>query len=541
MDISRFARCCWLLLLCLSSVAIPFRVEATGVARPCKPEPTDEVISYGDLIACEIGTIGDSDTFRFAGLPNEKVVIVSGKTGGGGNFFPCIELFGPTGARLSSACSIGRNRIDFLLTQAGTYTVLVADDNNTEIGTYFLALERISPLPRFGAAIKYGETLTGQTIDLAGDMRFLAFSGTIGSRISTAVTKSSGSSNFFPCTELFGPNGTRLSSACSVGTNRIDATLTQDGTHILLVNDDNQTETGTYSATLQCLVGSCTDAIPTSVGAAVSPPSLSTPVGTTVNASATIRNSGSAGADAAGADTDGPGTAAVGASDALSCGITQLTGAPTQFFYQATDPSTGQLIGSPNTPVNILPGGSQSFQVSLTPTAAFCPTDIKFGFGCSNAGFADVLTGVNTVLLTSGSSAACGLRTSASVSQPTLAVGQTLTAGGSATNLGVPGTAADFYVGILGPDNSIQFLTSGGTVVGTLGDFRSFRPLAVNVPLNAPFSVSQPAIVTHQRTAGDLRGSYVFFVAAVKTGALAGGTLANDQILSVTTAPYSFP
>jgi hypothetical protein len=96
-------------------------------------------------------------------------------------------------------------------------------------------------------------------------------------------------------------------------------------------------------------------------------------------------------------------------------------------------------------------------------------------------------------------------------------------------------------VGILQPDNSIQFFTSTGIVVGNATNPTSFRPIAVNVPLSTPFSVSQPTVFTHQRTAGDLHGNYVFFVAAVKTGALAGGTIPNDQILSVSTAPYSFP
>ena len=101
--------------------------------------------------------------------------------------------------------------------------------------------------------------------------------------------------------------------------------------------------------------------------------------------------------------------------------------------------------------------------------------------------------------------------------------------------------AADFYVGVLRPDNSIQFFTSTGTVEGNVANLGSFRPLAVNVSLTTPFSVSQPTVFTRQRTAGDLHGPYVFFIAAVKTGALAGGTITNDQILSVATAPYSFP
>ena len=109
------------------------------------------------------------------------------------------------------------------------------------------------------------------------------------------------------------------------------------------------------------------------------------------------------------------------------------------------------------------------------------------------------------------------------------------------TNLGVPGTAADFYVGVLRPDNSILFITATGTAVGNAGNVASFRPIAVNVPLGTPFSASQPTVFTQQRAAGDPPGAYVFFVAAVKAGALAGGTIAPDQILSLSPASYSFP
>jgi hypothetical protein len=145
-----------------------------------------------------------------------------------------------------------------------------------------------------------------------------------------------------------------------------------------------------------------------------------------------------------------------------------------------------------------------------------------------------VLTGVNTLLLTGGTPTACGLRASATVNRPTFAVGQTLVAGASASNSGLAGTFADIYVGILRPDGSIEFLTGSGVVVGNAANPASFRPLAVNVSLSAPFTVSQPNVISRPRTAGDPPGAYVFFVASVRTGGL-------DQILSLATAPYSFP
>jgi hypothetical protein len=78
-------------------------------------------------------------------------------------------------------------------------------------------------------------------------------------------------------------------------------------------------------------------------------------------------------------------------------------------------------------------------------------------------------------------------------------------------------------------------------VVGHAANLASFQPFATNVSLAAPFAVSQPNVFTQQWTADDARGPYVFFVAAVKTGALAGGTLNGDDILRLATAAYSFP
>jgi hypothetical protein len=521
--------------LCLPLLNVPLPVEAVTVATPCKAEPTDEVISYGDVITCVISPAGDTDTFRFAGLPNEKVIVQAFSTMA--LFAPCVELYGPDGVLVSSFCSSGSSkaRIDVTLEKAGTHTILVGANNGIATGSYNLVLERTFPLTPFGAPIKYGQTLVGQTIDLIGVPEVFVLNG---AKDSTVIIQATSTTALFAlCLELHGPDGVLVSGFCSSGsaTARINVTLTQDGTHTLLVASNGNT-TGTFNLTLQCIFGACTDAIPTSLAAAVSPPSLSVPVGTPATAVATITNTGSAAAAAEGdspADPSGP--------NALGCSIAPLTGMPLPFFYQALEPVTQQPIGSPNTPVNLLPGANQSFLVSLTPTTALCPTQVTFGFSCSNAGFADTITGVNTLLLTAGPQASCGLRTSASASQPTFAVGQTLIAGGSVTNPGLTGTAADFYVGILRPDGSIQFFTSTGIVVGNVADLRSFQPLAVNVPLATPFSTSQPSVFTHQWTAGDLRGPYLFFLAAVKTGALAGGTIANDQILSVATAPYAFP
>lgn len=521
----------------LALLAVPTLGETVTQARQCQPEPAvSEAINYGDLINCDMGLAGDIDVFRFMGSPDDRIIVLSIATGG--NVRPCLELYNPAGALVAGACGFGsQNRIDFTLKAAGTHTIFVRDRDNAATGVYHLNLARVAPLSRFGVALRYGQALAGQTIDTAGDLKFFVFGGGKNSRISLQTVATVGSVR--PCIDLYAPDGSVVSAACGFGAqNRIDPTLTQDGTHTLLVRDRDNAATGTFTVTLQCIVGTCTEATQTSLAAAVSPSDLVVDVGSPAVADAFVTNIGSAAPDAEGdaeADTSG--------QDALSCTVVPVSPALLPFFSsQTVDLVTVQAIGSANTPVNILPGAVERFRVSLTPTTAFCRTNIAFDFSCSNAGSANVLTGENTLLLGSGPQGSCGLSIAANVSQRTFAVNQTLIAGGSITNPGLPGTFADFYAGFLRlADGSIEFLTSTGTALGNSADFGSFKPLAMNVSMAAPFEVRQSNIFTRPRQPADPTGDYLFFVVAVKTGALAGPTVTADQILGTGTAPYKFP
>jgi subtilase family serine protease len=114
---------------------------------------------------------------------------------------------------------------------------------------------------------------------------------------------------------------------------------------------------------------------------AVLPESRSAVVNSTVTAFATIINSGG-----------GTGS---------GCTIAPSGSLPLNFLYQTTNPTTNALTGTANTPVDIAGGGSQSFVIALTPTAAFAPTQADFAFGCTNLPPAPVEIGLNTLLLSS--------------------------------------------------------------------------------------------------------------------------------------------
>ena len=113
--------------------------------------------------------------------------------------------------------------------------------------------------------------------------------------------------------------------------------------------------------------------------AAVLPASRSVEVGRTASAFATIINTAS--------DT------------ATDCSIAPSSSVPASFAYQTTDSATNALVGTPNTPADIVADGLQTYLIIFTPTTAFSSTDVKLIFDCSNTNPAPVTTGLNTLLL----------------------------------------------------------------------------------------------------------------------------------------------
>ena len=88
-----------------------------------------------------------------------------------------------------------------------------------------------------------------------------------------------------------------------------------------------------------------------------------------------------------------------GATDASGCVIDKLSGIKGNLSFQATDPMSNVPVGLPNTPVTIAAGGSQTFVVSVMPTANFTSTEFALHFGCTNTPTARSRKGLNTVLL----------------------------------------------------------------------------------------------------------------------------------------------
>jgi len=68
-----------------------------------------------------------------------------------------------------------------------------------------------------------------------------------------------------------------------------------------------------------------------------------------------------------------------------------------QLSYQTTSAATNELVGEPNKPVSLAPGGAQSFVLTLDPSTEVAPSNVEFNFKCNNAPRAPIVRGLNTL------------------------------------------------------------------------------------------------------------------------------------------------
>ncbi len=72
---------------------------------------------------------------------------------------------------------------------------------------------------------------------------------------------------------------------------------------------------------------------------------------------------------------------------------------PALFSYHATDPLTNALRGLPNTPMDIGPSRTQTYVITVTPSAPLPPTDLILSFRGTNTLPVAPIIGLNTLLL----------------------------------------------------------------------------------------------------------------------------------------------
>ena len=236
---------------CLGTMLLlPSLGKAAVEGIPCAPEPTNMLISFGDLVNCQIDTIGDLDTFRFSGAAGELIRVQFGRTSGFGQ--PIFDVFAPDGTLVCSA-GLGGGQANCDLTQTGLHTILIDEFFMDQTPSYALALERIVPPSVAAPEIKDSQPIQDE-INGVGDIDSFFFAGTAGTLVTVQVARTSGSGQ--PIFDVFAPDGTPVCSA-GLGGGQANCDLTQTGPHTILVDEFFADQILAYTLIQACLVGAC--------------------------------------------------------------------------------------------------------------------------------------------------------------------------------------------------------------------------------------------------------------------------------------------
>lgn len=247
-----------ILALCLS---VPGQGLAAEAAFGCENEPTDQAIDYGDIISCSLGTLTDSDVFRWNAVAGEMVWIVARSLSG---VEPCFIVYDNTGSPIGGSQCSAHNQVvqteSFSVTQSGTHTLVLSDYASDEIGDYHVILERLQPSSPTAKPIAGFGLFERDQFDVLADPDFFLFES-FGDETINMESKSL-SGGVEACLFLYDPAGALIAnSACSAHnqyTQVIGNTLlTVPGTYMIWLREYASDEVGSYELVVNCLFGTC--------------------------------------------------------------------------------------------------------------------------------------------------------------------------------------------------------------------------------------------------------------------------------------------
>jgi len=227
-----------------------YDVNVTYVSET--PSSCAETITCGQSLMRSVSAVGESDTFSFSSDLGAAVSITAQETGGG--MSACWELYDPAGISLGGVCG----QAERALAQAGTYTIRVYDNGNTETGTYNV---------NFGVVTDTGmscaESLTcGQTLARAlgavGESDTFRLSSQAAETFSITTQETAGFVS--ACWELYDPDGVSLGGSCG----QAEKTAAIGGNYTIRVYDNGNVETGTYNLSVVAVsatASNCSEAI----------------------------------------------------------------------------------------------------------------------------------------------------------------------------------------------------------------------------------------------------------------------------------------
>ena len=229
----------------------------------------------GNVLSDDIYPAGDEDAHFFS-LTSQDLTDAGGEyvatlslSAGLGGFQPLARIQAPSGSWLGSEIDAGSSQT-FTLTAAGTYAVVVRDNDNQDTGTYALALEGINPPSADAQAITLGERKAA-SLDVLGEVDEYAFTATAGNIVTLSLSETHSGSRAV----LYSPAGDKVKLYSATTGNRVSQVtagskvLTESlgaGKYVIQVYDANYTSVGDYELALEGLVPASTDAVLATIG-----------------------------------------------------------------------------------------------------------------------------------------------------------------------------------------------------------------------------------------------------------------------------------
>jgi RHS repeat-associated protein len=229
---------------------------ALSFMAACLHAQAQATLTFGQVTSGTIGTVGQTNSYTFAGNPGDVIDFTIYASSGG--LSPSLKLTNSSGSTVASANTSGCSSADVemnsvTLAAMGTYTLVVGDCSGSHSGTYEIYAQRVNNPGSPVSALTFGQAQSN-TITTAAQSNTFQFSASANDVVDFTVTTTSGSVS--PRIRLYSPAGALLADqanrnafgACSGGSvielNAV--TLAASGTYTVLVGDCGDTATGAY-------------------------------------------------------------------------------------------------------------------------------------------------------------------------------------------------------------------------------------------------------------------------------------------------------
>ncbi len=256
--------------------SVPLQYAQTMTFKKCNSTPgviTD--VAYGEVVDCEIESLGNVDKFRFVGRAGERVWLsVKRDYWTARHCFRVTDPAGETSSWTCSSCPYNSCSYwgydtsiygDLLLNRTGPYIIEVANTNADATYPYSIGLKRLSPLPAGSAPLTYFQPASS-ALRTKWDWHYYALHGTAGDKLTVTLRRTVNDASH--CATLYAPTGVEIYTDCSTcpynscsywghdSTLSRELTLNSSGLHVLRVLAGNENNTFGYSLNVGCS-GTC--------------------------------------------------------------------------------------------------------------------------------------------------------------------------------------------------------------------------------------------------------------------------------------------